>query len=676
VLSWLERAAGGDRVRCWLFAGAFAYAWALTQGLPLWDDDYKLWTTEQGVLSLLFDWLLPVSTEPDRWGFAERPVQKLVYKVCRAISGFDAWSYRLYKGLAFALLVTLVYVWVNRVSGRRAPALAAALFFGLLPNVMASLVWHADFATTAESVLCLLGLWLFNSVEATPEGWRGLPRAGDPAQARWLRRWFLIAFCVYLAYETKGDLRGVPITLGLYVLAVRPRQWTLFAMPIAVMLVLAIPWGRGVLSRVPPWFPGSSAEVTWMYQGAAFASVLDFIWSSDPTDFATSLTSTPLSAAGIMGPFGLAGLALAAAAAFRAGLIGREAFLLRSRANRMRLFVLAWCVVAFVLVSALPELNPFFRARYAVITMLPVTILAGSALGPLLALRERSPLVFTAAVLLCLAQVAVNAHRAIVYRAALGRVQIAIDDAYRYLDRWYPQHTLALMPSFASYAWRPDGAPVVRMRRPLEKLEDLRDFPPYDTLVLDWRGSLWEQLEVIEVFDGCRPGSIVDLVHACERTDKAVLMRHIGEDPDVTAGLQAMVADDLSAARRRFEAHLLRHPRNLGVLFQYGIVLSRTGDYAAMERVYALLERHLPGHAGVEYNHGIALELNGRYADAAQRFEALAERGLVDYGLLYHLFQTRSKLGDADGARAALRELAAKFPDDAEVRRLSAEHLR
>src|ERR1041385_5221793 len=89
-----------DRYVRWLFAGGLVYTLFFAQGIPLWDDDFTSWfwkIKDNSLFHYIFEWVSPISTQPQYWGFNERPLQSIVYKVCYLISGREAWSYFTYK---------------------------------------------------------------------------------------------------------------------------------------------------------------------------------------------------------------------------------------------------------------------------------------------------------------------------------------------------------------------------------------------------------------------------------------------------------------------------------------------------------------------------------------------------------------------------------------------------
>lgn len=130
----------------WIFLGGLVYAFILTQGLPLWDDDFTSWFSkihDRSLLSLIGEWLSPVSTQPQYWGFNERPLQKVIYKLLHAAFGYESWAYFLFKDLVYAGLGAMLYLWglrlVPATRGGRLAALSASAFFVLAPGPMASL---------------------------------------------------------------------------------------------------------------------------------------------------------------------------------------------------------------------------------------------------------------------------------------------------------------------------------------------------------------------------------------------------------------------------------------------------------------------------------------------------------------------------------------------------------
>ena len=203
--------------------GGFLWAAFIAQGLPYWDGDFTIYfrgMLHKSLGRLLWEWIAPVSTDPENWGFLDRAVQFLAYKISYLVAGYDPWPYSLLRNLCYGGLALLIYSWVRRLTGpskSRWPAVAAAIFFLVAPGPIAAHVWIADFAPVAEFVLMGLGYLLWKEIEATPAEWTGLPLY-DAEKRRWLARWTGLALLTYLGYKTKADVKLLTGIVGLYIL--------------------------------------------------------------------------------------------------------------------------------------------------------------------------------------------------------------------------------------------------------------------------------------------------------------------------------------------------------------------------------------------------------------------------------------------------------------------------
>ena len=179
-----------------LCVGTAAYAYFLIPGIPLWDDDYTSWVVNNGllrkwVLDFVLEVLSPVSRQVESWGFQERPLQSLVYKLCYSLSGFDAWSYAVFKCAVYAALGVMIHRWGERVAGPTTsglPMLAGAALFVLAPSVTAAHILIQDFGPAAELLFVALAWLGWHEIERTPPAWRGWPRGGRGCR-RWSRSW-------------------------------------------------------------------------------------------------------------------------------------------------------------------------------------------------------------------------------------------------------------------------------------------------------------------------------------------------------------------------------------------------------------------------------------------------------------------------------------------------------
>jgi tetratricopeptide (TPR) repeat protein len=622
-----------DPYRPALGIGGFLFAVFLVQGLPYWDVDYGYgFATVHGrsLLRLVLEWLSPIG-RGENWGFLDRGAQLVVYKICYAIAGYDAWPFALIKSVCFAGLGVVVYSWALRVvpaaSNGRHASLAAALFLLAAPGPVGSLAWLADFAPVAEFAFAMLTFVIWRQIEETPAEWEAIWPLDSPEKRAWLLKWTGLSFAVYLAYGTKADLKVIPAILAVYVWLLRKRQWKLFGPPIVLMLLLAVPWSWTALTTLPPFVPGSSAKpVGYSWQPASFEMMREFLWSSQPYDFVASLKGGTISLGGLVGPF-----LLPAMLAFLFWRIPRPFKISwtvpESAAGRARLFVVLWLGAILLSTSALPAINYFFRIRWGILLLTPCCILLAWVFGLFTEACSRLPRwASIGCIALFTLQAGINLNRSVWHRRELGQVMMSVDQVYAHVDEKFPDDELALWPGFLSYGYRQDASPAIRLRDALAAPEDLQErHTPNRTLVIAWSPSLWEQLDVVKQFDGCGGTTLFETIVPCAPPPSAVLMRYIGPDPEYEAAATARAAGDLSAARQLYEAFLARHPNNLGARFQRGSLAQQQKDWSAAERAFASLEGFLPDAPSVLYNRAIAMLEMNEAAPAVARLERVVE---------------------------------------------------
>ena len=165
----------------WLVPAVFVYAFFFSQGIPLWDDDFTslFWKIKDtSVWKHVWDWLSPISSQTENWGFNERPAQRVIYKIFQSISGYESWSFFLFKDLVLAGLIGASYLWARRLvpesAAGRLAALAGALTFLFAPGTMAAHIMHQDLAPLAELLFFALTYVIWAEVERTPEPWASL----------------------------------------------------------------------------------------------------------------------------------------------------------------------------------------------------------------------------------------------------------------------------------------------------------------------------------------------------------------------------------------------------------------------------------------------------------------------------------------------------------------------
>ncbi len=646
---------GNDVYRPALLIGGFLLAVFFLQGLPYWFDDYNFnfkITLSRSLSQLVWQWLSPFPAGGDDWGLLDRAVQFVVYKISYAISGYHTWPYLLFRSACYAGLGVMIYAWGLRLlpetqSSRRA-ALAAALFFLVTPGPVASLVYLADFAPAAELSFLILTFVMWKQIEQTPMEWGALWPLSSPEKRKWLRNWVGLSFAAYLGYKTKADLKLIPLILAAYIFLLRRRQWRLFAIPVVLMLVLAVPWHPGMLTKLPPFIPGSTpspvvavarpavpSAVGYTWQSANVGVIRDFLWSIEPYDFIGSLKAGTLSLAGLLGPFLL--MAMLAFILWRVLAFPRIDWGFHKTSRfRAGLFIAIWFGAMLLAVSTLPaQGNYFFRIRWGILTMVPVSILLAWIFG---SFRESTPSLRRWAVVGCIAlfivQTGINVNRSVWHRRTLGHVMTAIDQVYGYVDKTFPHDELALWPDFLSYEYHLDASPAIRGRDIQVRAEDLSQrHTPNKTLVLSWHPSLWGQLDLVKEFTGCTASTLFDIVFPCARGEGAFLMRYIGPDATYQAAEAARTQGDLAGARKLYEAFLVRHPENLGARLNVGLVAYQQQDWAGSEDAFASVRNYFPA----EHYLSLAVQFyqNRRYLDSvAAASEALKLR--PDYAEAYN----------------------------------------
>ncbi len=649
----------------------FLFALFLTQGIPLWDDDFTSWfwkIKDHSILHYFWEWLWPVSTQPEHWGFNERPAQSVLYKLGYFISGYESWSYFVIKSAIYAVVGWRIVRLAELLSGGKKKSWAArsalvawvgvgigALYY-TAPGPVAALILHQDLAPLAALTNLLLLEWIFRSIEATPPDWQGLPNFRLPAHRAWLRKWLAISFCVYLGYKTKADVKLIGPTVGLYLLLTRARQWAFFAFPLTLMGLLAVPWGPGIFSKLPPFVPGSGgSSIGWMFQEARLSRVLSYLWSPDAFDWKSFWQAAPLSIAGVLGPF-----ALVPALAFGVYRVqGDDAPLAswrKSATGRAWVFFGLWWCVVLAATSVLSDINFTFRIRYGILTVVPSLLLLG---GLWMALAEQ---VRTHAwrrwlgvgLLTCLAlQVGMNTIRSARYRRDLGQVMVAIDQAYERIAREYRDHRLAFMPDFRPYDYRPDAPKLFQERVTLESVgEFAKRYRPGETVTASWSASLWPELDLIAFPNGCRSGVLFDLLRPCPAGFGVAVMKWVGPLRLYEEGETLRAKGQVGQARELHERLLKEHPGNSATKFVIGLESFVLRDPRRAREVFGELEGPFFQNNAVIYNAALARMGVGEFGRAAELLETVLEREPGNSSARMNLQEVYRQFPDGKNARA------------------------
>lgn len=661
------------------------YAWFFGQGIPLWDDDFTSWfwkIKDRSIFQTLLEVISPISTQPQYWGFNERPLQSLTYQLCYLISGYESWSYMLLKSIVYAGLGVMIYSWGRRLAPQTRngslAAVAAAVFFLFAPGPMAAHVIHSDLAPTAELFFLMLTYFIWDGVEQTPEEWTSFPSLSNPAQKKWLMRWTILSVLTYIGYKSKADLKLIPGILALYVLAVRRRQWKLFAFPVGFMILLAVPWGGAIFRKLPPFVPGSQgSEIGWMWQPASFERLRDFLWSPGSYSILSAFKDPTLSLAGLLGPFLL--VAVLVFLGWKMEAFDKVEW--KSRAtpsDRARTFALIWFGVILVGISALPAINYIFRIRYGILTMVPASLLLAWVFGLFAAQfepkAEKLPRWALIAGLACFAvQAGMNLSRSINYRRDMGQVMVSVDQAYEYFAKNHADAKLTLFPDFRPYDYRTDAPKSIIERDWLQNVDDIgKKYQPYQAFAISWKPSLWPHVEMVANFSGCRETSLFDRVFPCPAGSGTYLMRYIGEDPVYKQGEEARSKGDLATARKLHDEFVAKHPQSLAGQFVLGLEAYQLQDWPKAQQAYSMLEKFLPDHLAILYNHALALSQLQQYKPAIDRLRFIAQKEPGNYAALINLYHTLIKDGQEKKARQTLEGMKKTFPDDGEINRLLA----
>ncbi|MDA0747643.1 MAG: hypothetical protein O2954_14065, partial [bacterium] len=122
-----------------LGTAVFAFFSVLTQGLFLFDNDYD-WIAYAGAewTNILGRIFRPI---PTTWGFQERPVQELCFKILSTAFGYSATPYYAFKGLSLAGTTCGIALFCLRAGLTRQIAFSAAALFALSGPVFPSALW-------------------------------------------------------------------------------------------------------------------------------------------------------------------------------------------------------------------------------------------------------------------------------------------------------------------------------------------------------------------------------------------------------------------------------------------------------------------------------------------------------------------------------------------------------
>ena len=631
-------------------AGAFAFGFAffLSHGLPLWDDDYAQWLAQAQVsfFDLLGRFLLPVTSEPNSWGYSDRPLQVLIYRILHTFFGYWGTGYFFVKSLVFGALVGYLYGRMTQMRLERRAIRGILILFTVSTNVVAALLWHSDFAFYAQLVLAWGVFWSVDRIDRGVPFWGKGPLGLAPEFVRFALTLILLT---YFGTKIRGDVRMLPLILALYVgFYHRARAKHLFGV-FGVALLASIPWSTALFKHLPPFIPGSQGWQGWTFAPFSLKRVFDFAFLD-----LFSVESVPLSF------FGGVGVVLTVAAAIF--------FCYQFYRDRIRWpdrrwgLALVWLSVALIGAGMLAPQSYSFQLRYTAALLVPASILF--ALIADSAFREfgSSTIFRTAFTVMVAAQCGIHLYRDIGFRKDMGHTVTAIDRIYSSVEQDFANAQLLLGPGFLPYAFRDSKAQALVSRKPIGSVDEVKAFPAGGTVVASWTPYLDARFVLVKQANGCA-SSVFDSIFSCQAKDGAVLLKYIGSAPEVDQAQAHEKAGNLQAARQSYDGYLQREPNNLGASFMAGILAYRLGDFARMEQIYDHLGSYFPGHPAVVYNWGLSKQGLNKFPEATRLFERAYALVPKDYAIGFNLADSYYKQGKKNRAIATVTDLLKTYPD-------------
>lgn len=640
-----------EEIRVGLVAAAIVFFF--TQGLPLWDDDYSQWLTQAngGFFNLIFRLISPFTSDPATWGYSDRPVQVLIYKILHLIFGYWGTGFFFVKSLVFGGLCGTLYHWMRRWGVEKLPAYLALSVLVLSTNVLASLIWHSDFGVYSQLALTGILFWALPEVEKGPsslnvykKGWAGLPKS--------FSRFIILFFVtVYFGSKLKGDVRLAPVILLAYLWLTNQAKAKVYVAPLALTFLATLPWSKQMFQHLPPFMPGASAYTGWTYGSFSVGRIFEFLVG----DLFT-IRHAPLSLLGAVGIF--VTLALVAYAGYRAY---REELM---KPSNKTIFVFTWLGVTLLACGILAPQSPNFQLRYTLLPLVPATLFLAIIFQA--ACKEFAKIEYFkyAALAVIVLQGAISLAHDYQYRREMGRTMVAIDQIYKNIEEKHPTSQMLLYPGFLSYGYKPTVASVDG-RKNYANGQELEKYPAGNTYIASWTDDLDPRLSLESVASGCS-GAFFDIIAPCPPAGTALILKYNGVMPEVAQADSSYRQGNLPAARQLINTALARDPSNHGLAFVAGFYAYSAGDYAAMEKVYDQIGPFFPFHTSVIYNWGLAKQGMQKFAEASELLEKASAQAPKDYAVGFNLADTLYKQGTPKSkgrAIAKIKEMLEVYPN-------------
>ncbi len=653
---WL--AAHREPVRVGLAAAAVAFFF--THGLPLWNDDYSQWLEQanRGFLNLLGRLLLPTTIEPQTWGYSDRPVQVLLYKILHLVFGTWGTGFFFVKSVAFGSLCGSLYHFMRRFGIERHPAYFSLALFVFSTNTIASLVWHSDFGIYAQLAGLFALMYAFDFIEKGPstlaiyrKGWSGIPMS-------FLRFTGIFAAAVYFGAKIRGDVRLVPLILLAYLAIYRREKAKVYAPPLALAFAATFPYSGDFFKHLPPFFPGAAGYQGVTFGGFSVSRLFEFLFG----DFLAIRTAS-LSILGAVGLFFTLG-----AAVYLGFRIYREQ--VTPPGSKMGFFWV-WLGVALLGCATLAKQEHAFQLRYTLIPLVPATFICASVIQA--AAREFGRKEWFRPVFLALfaAQMGLHLFHDYQHRRDMGATQVSVDRMYSAVETDFSGAQLVMLPGFLAYGYKASNSTAIAGRKTLGTAEEITAYPAGSTVAASWNATLDARYVLDRKVSACGY-SLFDLVF-CPRDRGAFLLRFSGGVPAIAEADAKDKAGDLTGGRDQIEGYLANEPGNHGAHFIAGLYNYRLRDFARMEKNYETLGPFFMDNPAVVYNWALSKQGLEKFKDAARLLEHVYRQVPKDYAVGFNLADSYYRTGRKGRALATLSELMQAYPNDATMKSVYTE---
>lgn|GEM_PF-5515617 len=640
---------------------AFVFACALTQGLPLWDDDYHQWLKQagSGFFSLLGQILLPFTNQPETWGYSDRPLLVMVYKVLHGVMGFWGTGFFFFKSIGLGILCASVWHWLRAREGldRLSAALVVGLFM-VCANVTASMVMLSDFTVFSQAALIGILAWSLRQMNspARSDDWRD-----------WLRFHGFFFLSVYFATKLKGDVRLAPLILLAWLGIYRKAWLKVHALPFALTFMASLPWSKDFFRKLPPFVPGATGYSGWTFSPFSMSRSFEFLF--------TDLFRWNMPSLSVLGAIGIV---VVAAFAVYAGWRGSRDKLVAP--NPETGFLLVWLGVSILACGSIGRQNPVYQLRYTLIPLVPAILLLGRFLAMAVQDFSRSQLAFNGMKfawfrpLLCTVfavQCLLHLNWSYLHRRDMGRARVATDNTFHAIDANFSGSTFAQLPGFLPYAYRATASNAFQNRKILNNISEFYAMP-IGTIAAGWTPILASDIAIVQVVSSCNR-SLFDLIAPCAPAESMFIMKLVGNSTEVIEAEQLSSQGKFAEARTLLETFNQRQPGSHGVMFSLSVLNYRLQDFSKMEQLYEEFGRYHPANTSILYNWGLAKQGLKKFDESYRLLEQAYSMMPNDYGVGFNLAASYYGGGKKTRALAMLGNLMKLYPNDGTMKAVYAD---